>query len=68
MRKLASAMSKVGCRKRKLKGQMLNVGCEKMNVHSTELEDRIPKLVGCLMKKLNVKEGRIQVKYLRDFS
>ena len=42
MRKLASTMSKVGCRKRK--GQVLNVGCEKMNVHSTELEDRIRKL------------------------
>ena len=48
MRKLASTMSKVGCRKRK--GQVLNVGCEKMNVHSTELEDRIRKLDCCLWK------------------
>ena len=41
MPKLASTMPKVGFRKRKLKGQMLNFGCEKMNVRSTELEDRI---------------------------
>ena len=44
MRKIASTMPKVGCRKRKLKGQRLNDGCEKINVHSTELEGRIRKL------------------------
>ena len=54
MWKLASTMSKVGCRKRKLKAGT-NAKCwmrKKMQwfVHSTELEDRIRKLDCCLWK------------------
>ena len=60
IRKLATTMPKVGCGKRKLEGQMLNVGCEKVNVHPTELEDRIRNLTAAY-EKLNVESENLNV-------
>ena len=38
---------------------MLNVGCEKMDVHSTELEDRIRKL-DCSLWKVECQKRKLE--------